>query len=92
MKVENLNRYNGIYSNILQANKTDVSQKKQVPSNVSNPKKENDFSLTMDKLKKNTSAQREDKIASIKIQIENGTYMIDSRKLARAILYGETNI
>ena len=44
----------------------------------------------MDKLKK-VEDVRTDKVQSIKEQIENGTYKVDSKKLAKAMLFGETN-
>ena len=49
-----------------------------------------DFAFTMDKLKK-VEEVRTDKVQSIKEQIENGTYKVDSKKLAKAMLFGETN-
>ncbi|MBS6062873.1 flagellar biosynthesis anti-sigma factor FlgM [Criibacterium bergeronii] len=90
MKVSSTSSVNGIYNTY---KKSAVSQSTSPAASgfdVQISKTAMDFSVAMDKLK-NLEPIRTGKVENIKNQISNGSYVVDSSKIARAMLLGEIN-
>ena len=90
MQINNATSVQGIYNNYMVKQKNNPYVEKQAADVAEISQLGKDFAFTMDKLKK-VEDVRTDKVQSIKEQIENGTYKVDSTKLAKAMLFGETN-
>lgn len=91
MKISHIRGVNETYNNfnknkIKQPNFSDYMKEE----NIEISQKGKDFSLAMEKLRALPDI-REERVNSIKKQIEQGTYEIDSLKIARAMLLGEIN-
>lgn len=92
MKVEGANPISGVY-NAYNVKKVKSKTQAYVSSNnldIEISQSGREFSFAMEKLK-NLEPIRKGKVESIKKEISNGNYIVDSAKIARAILLGETN-
>ena len=90
MQINNTTSVQGVYNNYKVKQKSNPYVEKQASDVAEISQWGKDFAFTMEKLK-NVEEIRTDKVQSIKEQIQNGTYKVDSTKLAKAMLLGETN-
>lgn len=93
MKINNLSGVGNVYDNIYKkpANKIGSFSSYMQSGDIEISQKGKDFAIAMDKLK-SLSEIREEKVNSIKNSIRNGSYTVDSTRLARAILLGDFNV
>lgn len=90
MKISGSTPIHGVYNNYnkVKPKTTNYAPENNLDIEISQTGK--DFSVAMEKLK-NLEPIRQGKVENIKKQISNGTYVVDSTKIARAMLLGETN-
>lgn len=93
MKIDGLSPYKKIYESYGKPAQTssNVPFDKKVGFDMDISQRGKEFSLAMEKIKAAKKEQnRDEKIKQLRKQIQDGTYKVDSYKLARAILLGET--
>lgn len=90
MKVSNSRPVGGVYGVYKKSGPGSFVSEKIGDIDLSISQRAVDFSSAMEKLKGVEPVRRE-KVENIKKQIQNGSYVIDSAKIARAMLFGEIN-
>jgi len=90
MQINNATSVQGIYNNYKVKQKNNPYVEKQAADVAEISQLGKDFASERNNAEK-VEEVRTDKVQSIKEQIENGTYKVDSKKLAKAMLFGETN-
>ena len=90
MLINGTSSIQGVYKNYKVKSKENAYETKANLDVANISQTGNDFAFTMEKLR-NSEDVRTEKVESIKKQIENETYKVDSNNIARAMLLGEIN-
>ena len=90
MKINNTSPVSGLYNNYKKVTKKNSNYGINKNFDIEISQTGKDFATAMEKLK-SVEPVRKEKVEHIKNEIKNGTYVVDSVKVARAMLLGEVN-